>query len=172
MIYARSRLRAAATAAAAALVLLSAPTGGAAEAAVCSGGWKNNVYNYTSQHHPVGKIFKNGPGGSVTVTTSVSGTVSTSVTGTTAVTADFVVAQAKAEISGTAARSNSASWSGSYTRSIAAGKYGNVQYGVWGHNATWERYYELPDCRKTQRTSGSTKISNSSEGFRYWETSY
>lgn len=138
---------------------------------VCSGGWRSNVYGYSATHIGSGPIYKDGPGGIIVVTKNEAGAAKTSFTGTAGVSVSFVVGEAKAEISREA--TNEVSWGTEhqYRRNISSGKYGNTQYGSWGHNATWEKYYELPSCAKSQRTSGTVKIANSSIGFRYWETS-
>ncbi|MFB7345753.1 hypothetical protein ACWEP8_38585 [Streptomyces hydrogenans] len=138
---------------------------------VCSGGWRSNVYGYKATHIGRGPVYKSGPGGKIRVTSITAETAKTSFTGTAGVTAKFAVAEAKVEISRESA--TEVSWGTNYQfeHDITRGKYGSTQYGSWGHNATWEKYYELPSCAKSQRTSGAVKIVNTSMGFRYWETS-
>ncbi len=138
---------------------------------VCRGGWKQNVYGYKATHHGKGPKFKDGPGGTIVVTKTTSATVSTTVSGTGGVTVGFAVVEAKAEASGEATASVTWGSSHRYQRDIARNKYGHVQYGSWGHTATWEKYYQLPNCKKTQRKTGPVKIVNKETGYRYWETS-
>ncbi|MEU1277246.1 hypothetical protein [Streptomyces sp. NPDC005805] len=141
-----------------------------APAEVCSGGWRKNVYCYKATHIGKGPVYKDGPGGTMVITRTTAEKVGSSVTGTAGVTVDYAVAQAKAEISKESAREVSWSTDHQYRRNVASGRYGNTQYGSWGHSATWEKYYELPNCRKSQRTSGGVKVVNKAVGFRYWET--
>lgn len=148
-----------------------ADDGDRAPAAVCSGGWRKNVYGYKATHIGKGPIYKDGPGGTMIVTRTTSETASTKVSGTAGVTVDYAVAQAKVEVSAEAAKEVSWGSDHSYRRNISGKKYGNTQYGSWGHSATWEKYYELPNCRKSQRTSGKVKVVNKAVGFRYWESS-
>ncbi|WP_411079679.1 hypothetical protein [Streptomyces sp. cmx-18-6] len=159
-------------------LILSAPTAAhAAESSsdfgpqgICDGGWKKNVYGYKSKHHGSGPIYKDGPGGEIWVSKIKAGSTSTTVGGKVGVEATFAVGQAKAEISRDTEKSVSWSTTHTYKRKIASKKYGNVQYGSWGHTATWEKYYELPNCKKTQRTTKAVKLANKKVGFRYWET--
>ena len=138
---------------------------------ICSGGNRANVFGYKATHLGKGPVYKDGPGGTMTLARITAETVSTSVSGTGGVTASFAVVEAKAEISATSVTSMAWTSSHQYSRNINSNKYGNAQYGSWGHTATWERYYELPDCTKTQRRTGGVRIANTSQGFRYWETS-
>ncbi|MFC5955730.1 hypothetical protein ACFP51_14935 [Streptomyces pratens] len=138
---------------------------------VCNGGWRKNVYAYQATHIGKGPIYKDGPGGTMVVTRTTAETAAKKVSGTAGVTVDYAVAQAKVEVSAEAAKEVSWGADHQYRRDISKKKYGNTQYGSWGHSATWEKYYELPDCRKTQRTSGKVKVVNKAVGFRYWESS-
>ncbi|MFV2117968.1 hypothetical protein ACE14D_05815 [Streptomyces sp. Act-28] len=108
----------------------------------------------------------------ITVSKITAATLSTTVTGTGGVTVDFAVGEAKAEASMNATASVTWTAGRTYTRNTSSStKYENVQYGSWGHTAVWEKYYELPDCTKSRRTSGSVRVANTSVGFRYRETS-
>ncbi|MFG3410295.1 hypothetical protein [Streptomyces sp. NPDC048142] len=142
------------------------------EEGLCRGGWKKNIYGYKAKHHGKGPSYKDGPGGTIVVTRTKSATTTSSVTGTTAISVGYLVAEAKAEISLGSEKSVSWGTDHQYRRDISKGKYGHVQYGSWGHSARWEKYYELPNCKKTQRSSGPVKIVNRETGFRYWQTSY
>ncbi|MEU8522674.1 hypothetical protein [Streptomyces sp. NPDC048577] len=129
------------------------------------------MYGYKAKHIGKGPIYKDGPGGTMVITKTTAESAASSVTGTAGVTVDYAVAQAKAEISVGSEKSVSWGTDHQYRRNVTSGKYGNTQYGSWGHTATWEKYYQLPDCRKSQRTSGGVQVVNKSIGFRYWETS-
>lgn len=137
---------------------------------VCSGGWRSNVYGYKATHIGKGPVYKDGPGGTMVITRTTAEKVGSSISGTAGVTVDFAVSQAKAEVSRESVKEVSWGTDHQYRRNITSGRYGNTQYGSWGHSATWEKYYELPNCRKSQRTSGGVKVVNKAVGFRYWET--
>ncbi|MFX4295312.1 hypothetical protein [Streptomyces bohaiensis] len=124
----------------------------------------------TAKHYGVGQTWKSGPGGSISISSNKSGSYSTTFTGGGGMTVGILVAEVKADVSAGATRTSS--WSTGYTfnRNIPAGKYGNVRYGTWGHEVRWERYYEQPNCNKTQRTTGTGKVANTAHGFRYWST--
>ena len=126
--------------------------------------------SHSSTHHGVGNVWKSGPGGTVTVSSNRSGSFATTVSGGAGMTVNMIVAEVKADASGNATKSTSWGTGYSYTRDIPSGKYGNVQYGTWGHSVAWERYYELPNCTKTQRTTGTAKVANTAHGYRYWST--
>ncbi|MFD3482015.1 hypothetical protein [Streptomyces sp. NPDC058665] len=137
----------------------------------CDRVWVKNVYGYKSKHHGKGPVYKDGRGGTITVEKIKAGEFETSVSGTVGVTAKAAVAEAKAEVSAGAAVKTSWNTKHSYSHKISRNKYGNVQYGSWGHTARVEKYLTLPNCKKSQRKTGTAKISNSKQGFRYWETS-
>ncbi|OEJ95184.1 hypothetical protein [Streptomyces thermolilacinus] len=104
------------------------------------------------------------------ITKTKAAKVATSITGTGGVSVNFAVAEAKAEVSVGAQVEVSWGTDHQYRRNVTAKKFGNAQYGSWGHSATWEKYYELPNCQKSQRTTGGVKVANKAVGFKYWET--
>lgn len=129
-----------------------------------------NVYGYKATFFGKGPVYSDGPGGKMTLTKIRAGELGTSISGTVGVSVKAAVVEAKAEVS--AGVQAKATWtsSHSYEREIRRGKYGNVQYGVKGHTAKVEKYLTLPDCRKSQRKTGTVKLANKRQGFRYWET--
>ncbi|MGW6555274.1 hypothetical protein ACWGBV_34030 [Streptomyces sp. NPDC055051] len=139
---------------------------------ICSGGWRNNVYGYKAAHMGKGPIYKDGPDGWIEVSKTSSETAKTTISGSAGVSVSFAVAEAKAEISRESTTEVSWGTEHKFRRAIRSGMYGNTQHGSWGHNANWEKYYELPNCAKSQRTTGTVKIANNYIGFRYWETTY
>ncbi len=129
-----------------------------------------NVYNYKSKHHGKGPIYKDGRGGTMTLTKHEAGEFSSSVSATVGVSVKAAVAEAKAE--GTVGATVKTTWgtSHSFSHKIASNKYGNAQYGTFGHTASVEKYLTLPDCKKSQRKTGTAKIGNKTQGFRFWQT--
>ncbi|WP_231626421.1 hypothetical protein [Streptomyces apocyni] len=141
------------------------------EEGICGGGWKKNIYGYKAKHHGKGPIYKDGPGGTIVVTRVKAGSRDSTLSGTSSISVSYLIAEAKQEVD--YGSTKTASWGSEhqYRRNISKGKYGNVQYGSWGHTARWERYYELPNCKKSQRSSGPAKVMNNHVGFKYWQTS-
>lgn len=136
----------------------------------CDRVWVKNVYGYKSTFFGKGPVYSDGPGGKMTLTKIKAGELGTSISATTGVSVKAAVAEAKAEFSANVQVKATWTTSHSYEREIRRGKYGNVQYGVKGHTAKVEKYLTLPDCSKSQRKTGTVKLANKRQGFRYWET--
>jgi hypothetical protein len=117
-------------------------------------------------------VFKDGPGGHLTVGLTKSYTSTATISGGTSAEIGGVIAKAKVEVSASLANSVSLTVLHNYDRVISAGKYGNVQYGFWGQQVTWRKYYDGADCTTKLRASGTARIpSVASVGWKYWETS-
>lgn len=86
----------------------------------------NNNY-----HIGVGQIFRSGPGGTITASTTATYTVGVTSNVSASITTGQIV---KASISAGFSNSTSSSRSTSYkySRSISPGRYGNMQYGNYG----------------------------------------
>ncbi|MGW6791618.1 hypothetical protein [Streptomyces chartreusis] len=136
----------------------------------CDRVWVKNVYSYKSKFFGKGPVYSDGPGGKMTLTKIEAGEMGTQITGTVGVSVKAAVAEAKAEVSASAQTKATWTSSHSYEHKIKSNKYGNVQYGVKGHTAKVEKYLTLPDCSKSQRKTGTVKLANKRQGFRYWET--
>jgi hypothetical protein len=116
-------------------------------------------------------IYKDGPGGEITVSLSKNYTSTTTVTGGTSAEIGGIVAKAKVEVSASLAQSVTLTIQHQYRHTITATKYGHAQYGAWGQQVSWRRYYDGADCTTTLRASGTARIPSAAEvGWRYWET--
>ncbi|MEV1054067.1 hypothetical protein [Streptomyces sp. NPDC049887] len=139
--------------------------------AICDGGWKTDIYAQSKKHLGKGPIYKDGPGGTMVLTRTQAGTASTAITAGGGVTVSGIVAEAKIEVSRESVAAVSWDTQHQFRRDVTRGKYGNAQYGSWGHSVKWQKYYQLPNCKKTQVTHGTADIANTTIGFKYWETS-
>jgi hypothetical protein len=132
-----------------------------------------DIVGHSSYFVPAGglPIFKDGPGGHLTVGLTKSYTSSASITGGTSVEMGGVIAKAKVEVSASLTSAVSLTVKHDYDHLITAGKYGNVQYGSWGQQVSWKKYYDGADCTTKLRASGTARIpSGASVGWKYWET--
>ncbi|MFE6175313.1 hypothetical protein [Streptomyces sp. NPDC056464] len=120
-----------------------------------------------------GTKFKDGPGGTMSVSVTKSGTISAKFTGTGEWSAGTLLAKAKATISIEVAASVTITTGHTYTRSISRNKYGHVQYGTSGYKASWTRYRRHGDgCGAgTVIASGTATLPINETGWKYWETS-
>ncbi|PRY12189.1 hypothetical protein [Kineococcus rhizosphaerae] len=167
-------------AAAAALALLAAPTVALASAAPASaaaaGCIRENLFDVSSgasYRIPFSGVptFRNGPGGTMTVSRSYTGSAAYQVTAGTSAEVDAVLAKAKVEISASLTKTNSTSATNTYTRNITAGKFGNARYVSYGRTVSWYRGYISPTCTVVKTSSGTIRFPSTSEGWYYWETS-
>lgn len=138
---------------------------------VCDGGWKTDIYAQSKKHLGKGPIYKDGPGGTMVLTRVKSGSVATKITVGGGVSVSGIVAEAKAEVSRESVKEVSWETQHQYRRDISRNKYGNAQFGSWGHHVKWQKHYQLPNCKKTQISYGEADVANKTVGFKYWETS-
>ncbi|MEU1593094.1 hypothetical protein ABZ468_09545 [Streptomyces sp. NPDC005708] len=118
-----------------------------------------------------GTKYKDGPGGSMTVSVTKTGTITAEVSGTVSGEANLVVAAAKSSITYKIAGSVSVATGHTYTRNIARGKYGHLQYGSWGYKVTWKKYRATGDgCDGVEIGHGTATLPTSETGWKYWET--
>lgn len=125
-----------------------------------------------STHIPASSnYFKDGPGGSMTVSVTTASTVTATATLTAGVTIESVVAAAKMEVSGSIAKSTAITLGHSYTRNISPGMYGNMQYGAYGYSVNWQKVRVYSNCSYTILGTGTAQLpNNGGEGWRFWET--
>jgi hypothetical protein len=114
--------------------------------------------------------FKDGPGGTITVSRAYSGSATFTVTAGAESEVGAVLAKAKVSLSASLALSNSTTTTHTYSRGIAAGKYGHVQYVSWGQTVTYRKYRINSNCSTTTLATGKIKYPSSEEGWYYWET--
>lgn len=115
--------------------------------------------------------FKNGPGGSMSVSRTYSGSVSASVTAGSSAEVSAVLAKAQVSISAQLSTTNSTSATNTFSKDITAGKYGNAQYVSWGQDVSYTKRRLNRDCTTTTIATGKIKFPSSKEGWYYWETS-
>ncbi|WP_262286640.1 hypothetical protein [Micromonospora sp. MA102] len=130
-----------------------------------------DITSSSSYHMPAsGAYFKDGPGGSMSVSVTKSTTITATATVSAGATVSGIVAEAKIEVSASIAQSNTITVGHTFNHNITAGKYGNAQYGSWGYNVGWRYYYTSASCSTALKSSGTAKVPTSAEGWRYWET--
>lgn len=115
--------------------------------------------------------FKDGKGGTITVSRSYSGSVSFQVTAGAESEVGAIFAKAKVSVSASLTKTNSTTTTHTYSHKISKGKYGNVKYVSWGKKVTWKKSRVNPNCTTTVLGSGSINFPSTSEGWYYWETS-
>ncbi|MEU7769810.1 hypothetical protein AB0C44_00615 [Micromonospora taraxaci] len=132
-----------------------------------------DITSSSSTHLPASSTYyKDGPGGNMTVSVQSATTISATASVSAGATISGLVAQAQVEVSASATASKQITVGHQYSRDIASGKYGNMQYGSWGHTVSWTYSRVNPSCSVTRLSSGSGgKIPNNAVGWRYWETS-
>ncbi|MFG3098666.1 hypothetical protein [Streptomyces sp. NPDC048202] len=120
-----------------------------------------------------GTKYKDGPGGTMTMVVTKGGTISAEVTGTGEFEASGVVAKARASVSVKVGGSVTVTTGHTYSRDIARGKYGHLQYGSWGYKVTWKKYRSGSggNCGGVEIGHGSATLPTSETGWKYWETS-
>gem|GEM_PF-5446993 len=116
--------------------------------------------------------FRNGPGGTLSVTRGYSGTTTFAISVGASIDVGPVLAQAKLSVDASLTQSNTTSATNTYSRKITAGKFGNVQYVSYGKRVNFRKYRRNADCSTTTLTSGGSITHPSSvEGWYCWETS-
>ncbi|MEV8031296.1 hypothetical protein [Streptomyces sp. NPDC086182] len=119
-----------------------------------------------------GTSFKDGPGGTMTVSVLKSGTISLEVSGTGEWSAGAILAKAKTTISVKVAGSVSVSTGHTYSQDIPRNKYGHMQYGSWGYKANWKRYRTSGNgCGAVEIGHGTTTLPTNEVGWKWWVTS-
>ncbi|MDT0570957.1 hypothetical protein RM704_26435 [Streptomyces sp. DSM 3412] len=120
-----------------------------------------------------GTSYKDGPGGTMTVSVTKSGTITAEVSTTAEVEASMVVASAKSSISYKISGSATITTGHTYSRTISSNKkYGHMRYGSWGYKVKWKQYRAKSNgCGATQIGSGTATLPTKETGWKYWETS-
>ncbi|MGW1759704.1 hypothetical protein [Streptomyces mirabilis] len=119
-----------------------------------------------------GTSFKDGPGGTMTVSVLKSGTISLEVSGTGEWSAGAILAKAKTTISVKVAGSVSVSTGHTYSQDVPRNKYGHMQYGSWGYKASWKRCRTSGNgCFDVEIGHGTTTLPTNEVGWKWWVTS-
>jgi hypothetical protein len=126
----------------------------------------------TATHVPFKGVptFKDGRGGTLSVTKDFSSSASYQVTAGAESEVGAIFAKAKVSVSASITKSNTSTVSHNYSHHIAPGKYGHAQYVSWGQKVTWKKYQTTPQCGTRLLASGVIKFPTNQEGWRYWET--
>jgi hypothetical protein len=115
-------------------------------------------------------VFKDGPGGTLSVTKNFTTSVSYQVTAGAESEAGVIFAKAKVSISASLMKTNSSSITHNYTHTISPHRYGHVEYVSWGKTVYWKRWQQYGNCTSKVVRSGTIKFPTSQEGWYYWET--
>src|SRR6185436_11487182 len=111
--------------------------------AACPSEYWYDITSSSSYHIPAsGQYFKDGPGGSMTASVTYSSTIGASGTVSAGASVSGIVAEAKIEVSATISTSQTITIGHTYTHTITAGKYGNMQYGSWGYKLSWDYWHD------------------------------
>jgi hypothetical protein len=108
--------------------------------------------------------FKDGPGGTISVSTSYNGTVSYEVTAGAEAEVSGVFAKAKASVSSSLMKTNSTITAHTFTRSIKAKMFGHVRYVSHGKKISWKKVRTNRNCSTSVLSSGSINFPTSEEG--------
>lgn len=117
--------------------------------------------------------FKDGKGGTLTVSRAYSGSVSYQVTAGAEAEVGIIFSKAKVSISASLTKTNSTSTTHTYSHKISARKYGHARYVSWGKKVTWKRWQQVTTssgCQINIIKRGVIKFPTTSEGWKYWET--
>ncbi|MFK4149893.1 hypothetical protein [Streptomyces sp. NPDC004065] len=133
------------------------------------------IKSKTNYHLPSwwnGTKYKDGPGGSMTVSVLKSGTISAEISAGAEGELKGVIWAAKANVSGKIGGSVGVTTGHTYTHNISRGKYGHLQYGSWGYKVSWAKYRRKGDgCHGgTLINSGTATLPTSETGWKYWES--
>jgi hypothetical protein len=120
-----------------------------------------------------GTKYKDGPGGTMSVSVTKGGTISAEVSGTGEFAAKGVVFEAKASITSKIGGSVTINTGHIYSHDISRNKYGHLQYGSWGFKTTWKRWRSNSgsSCNTVEIAHGTSILPTSETGWHYWETS-
>jgi hypothetical protein len=166
------------SAAAAGVILQGTPSwaaGGSDSAASTKRGCDTEVfYKITSKSVRslwiAGTNFVDGPGGTISGSVHKSHTKSASVSASVSVSARYLIAEAKAEVSGSITKSNTVTVGHSYQHKISKKKYGHIRYRVVGYKVWFEKKKITATCGSTLLGTGTAILPTTKEGWKYWET--
>ncbi|MEV2193051.1 hypothetical protein AB0I02_18980 [Streptomyces phaeochromogenes] len=119
-----------------------------------------------------GTKYKDGPGGTMSVSVTKGGTISLEVGGSIEFSSNAIVAKAKAQVSTKITGSVTVTTGHTYTREIGKNKYGHLQYGSWGYKVNWKKYKSSGNgCNGIEIGHGTATLPTSETGWKYRETS-
>jgi hypothetical protein len=115
-------------------------------------------------------IFKDGPGGTLSVTKNFTSSVGFQVTAGAESEAGLIFAKAKVSISASLTKTNSSSITHNYSHNISRHRYGHAEYVSWGKTVYWKEWQQMGNCTARIIRSGTIKFPSIEEGWYYWET--
>ncbi|GAA2095756.1 hypothetical protein GCM10009841_07110 [Microlunatus panaciterrae] len=115
-------------------------------------------------------IYKDGKGGTMSLTRDFTKSASYQVTAGAETEAGAILAKAKVSISASLTKTNSSTVTHNYSHKISSNKYGHAQYVSWGKKVYWKKYRDTPTCTTQLIAKGAIKFPTNQEGWRYWET--
>ncbi|MFF9409063.1 hypothetical protein ACF1B0_26595 [Streptomyces anandii] len=120
-----------------------------------------------------GTKYKDGPGGTISVSVTKGGTISAEVSGTVGADVDAIILTAKTSVSWKIGGSVTITTGHNYSHNISRNKYGHLQYGSWGYQLTWKKWRSNSgsSCNTVEIGHGSATVPTSETGWKYWETS-
>lgn len=115
--------------------------------------------------------YRNGPGGTITVSEQYAYTKTS--TFTTSPEAGFSILDAlfsaKSSVSSTITRTTTKTLTHTYSKEIAPGKWGNLQYYVSGWDIKWHRMYKGPNCNvRTLDGRAHLRVTDPKKGVGWW----
>jgi hypothetical protein len=119
-----------------------------------------------------GTKYKDGPGGTMSVSVTKSGTIALEVGGSGEYSAGAILAKAKVTVSVKVTGTVSVTTGHTYTHEIKRNKYGHLQYGSWGYKVNWKRYRSVGNGCGTPHEigHGTATLPTKETGWKYWET--
>ncbi|WP_233518058.1 hypothetical protein [Streptomyces corynorhini] len=135
-----------------------------------------SITSKSAYHVPAwwnGTKYKDGPGGTMSVSVTKSGTISAEMTVGSEAEMNAVIAKAKVSVSGKIGASVGITTGHTYSHDIGKKKYGHLQYGSWGYKVSWKKYRAQGNgCGAgTVIASGKATLPTKEVGWKYWETS-
>ena len=119
-------------------------------------------------------IYKDGPGGRLTVSRTKVKSVSAVVTAGAEAEVGAVLAKAKVSISASLSMTQSVETKHEYTHPIKRNMYGNAQHVVWSKTVSWRKYRVYSKaggvCATRTIATGKIKYPKNAEGFRFWHS--
>jgi hypothetical protein len=113
--------------------------------------------------------FRDGPGGSMSVSVTQSSTLSATISASATISLDELVADASATVSASVTKTAQITVGHTYNHNISNGMYGNAEYGAWGYNVSWSQWRQNGNCTSTKLASGSGTVPTTAVGWNYWE---
>ncbi|MER7764348.1 hypothetical protein [Streptomyces sp. NPDC097619] len=118
-----------------------------------------------------GTSFKDGPGGTMTVSVTKAGIVRGSITVGGEAEFSGLVVKAKAKVDVAIGAEFAYTVGHTYTHGVSRGKYGHLQYGASGYKMGWAKYKTSADrCSKVKIKGGTVTLPTRELGWTWWET--